>query len=158
MTALARVTPTSFIVLGGDTCHHVGQLRPRPRFQRTYPCPAHLLAESKAAVSTEYFWSPDSSPGDFDVRSREQPLLSIPDLPASADMDPVTMRVSLDKIAAFDADDDFFVVLAHDTSLLGAIPYFPASLSAWREKGIEADVVWGWMDEGNLAFRFSPVG
>ncbi|KAF8200033.1 hypothetical protein K438DRAFT_1759064 [Mycena galopus ATCC 62051] len=37
MTALARVTPSTFIVLGADTCHHAGQLRPRPKFQAVYP-------------------------------------------------------------------------------------------------------------------------
>ncbi|KAJ7460926.1 hypothetical protein B0H11DRAFT_2057427 [Mycena galericulata] len=158
MIALARVTPTSFIVLGADTCHHAGELRPRPRFQHTYPCPADLLAASKTAVSTQYFWSPDSSPGVFDVRSRAQPLLSIPDLPASADMDPVAARVSLDKVAAFDADEDFFVVLAHDLSLVDVLPYFPASLSAWRGEEIKQDAVWGFIDERNPAFRFSPVG
>ncbi|KAJ7722300.1 beta-lactamase-like protein [Mycena maculata] len=154
MSALARVTPTSFIVLGGDTCHHAGHLRPRPRFQRAYPCPAHLLAESKTAVSTNYFWSPDSSAGDFDMLSRAQPPLSIPDLPNSADTDPVTSRVSLDKVAGFDADEDVFVIVAHDTSLVGVLPYFPASLSAWRAEGIKEDAVWGFVDEQNPAFRF----
>ncbi|KAJ7209134.1 hypothetical protein GGX14DRAFT_566312 [Mycena pura] len=43
LTALARVTPASFIVLGGDTYHHAGAARPRPAFQRAFPCPAHLL-------------------------------------------------------------------------------------------------------------------
>ncbi|KAJ6546956.1 beta-lactamase-like protein [Mycena capillaripes] len=156
ITALARVTPSSFIVLGGDTCHHAGQLRPRPRFQRAYPCPAQLVAQSRTTVSTDYFWSPDSHAGAFDVLSREQPLLSIPDLPNSADMDPVASRVSLDKIAGFDAHDDFFVVLAHDESLVGVLPYFPASLSAWKGNQIKDKAVWGFLDEKNPAFRFSP--
>ncbi|KAJ7491214.1 beta-lactamase-like protein [Mycena latifolia] len=157
ITALARVTPSSFIVLGADTCHHAGQMRPRPDFQRTYPCPAHLLAESQTTVSTQYFWSPASRPGSFDMRSRAQPLLSVPDKPNSADSDPVAARVSLDKIAEFDADADFFVVLAHDLSLLNMLPYFPASLSTWRGTGVKDGVLWGFVDEKNPAFRFSPV-
>jgi hypothetical protein len=153
ITALARVTPTSFIVLGADSCHHVGQLRPRPQFQRTYPCPAELLAKTRASVSTDYFWSPDSHAGDFDMLSRAQPLLSIPD--NGADANPVASRVSLDKIAVFDADEDFFVVLAHDESLVGVLPYFPESLSAWRGKKMKDKAVWGFVDERNPAFRFS---
>ncbi|KAJ6500612.1 hypothetical protein C8R45DRAFT_1122809 [Mycena sanguinolenta] len=162
ITALARVTPSTynqsstFIVLGADTSHHPGQLRPRPKFQAAYPCPAHLLTQSKTSVSTDYFWSPDSDVGAFDVLSREQPLLSIPDLPNSGDADPVANRVSLDKIADFDADDDFFVVLAHDESLIDVLPYFPASLSAWKEDGIKDKVLWGFLDEKNPAFRFGP--
>ncbi|KAF8191468.1 hypothetical protein K438DRAFT_1591335 [Mycena galopus ATCC 62051] len=156
ITALARVTPSTFIVLGADTGHHAGQLRPRPNFQAAYPCPAELVAQSKASVSTDYFWSPDSRVGVFDVLSREQPLLSIPDLPNSADTDPVAGRVSLDKIAGFDADEDFFVVLAHDLSLVDSLPYFPASLSAWKGDRIKDQVLWAFLDEKNPAFRFGP--
>ncbi|KAJ7118808.1 hypothetical protein C8R44DRAFT_625159 [Mycena epipterygia] len=157
IAALARVTPSSFIVLGADTCHHAGQLRPRPQFQHAYPCPAQLLTESRTAVSTQYFWSPDSNVGAFDIHSRAQPMLSIPDKPNSADADPVAGRVSLDKIANFDADEDFFVVLAHDESLLDVLPYFPKSLSAWRGTGMKDKALWGFLDERNPAFRFSPI-
>jgi hypothetical protein len=85
--------------------------------------------------------------------SRAQPLLSIPD--SGADANPVVSRVSLDKIAVFDADEDFFVVLAHDESLLGVLPYFPKSLSAWQGQQMKDEVVWGFVDEQNPAFRFS---
>lgn len=30
MCALARVTPTSFVFMGGDACHHNGEFRPSP--------------------------------------------------------------------------------------------------------------------------------
>ncbi|KAJ7137331.1 beta-lactamase-like protein [Mycena crocata] len=156
ITALARVTPSSFLVLGGDTGHHVGLLRPRPEFQRTYPCPAHLLAESRASVSTQYFWSPGSDPSRFDIHSRDQPLLSIPDKPNTVHADPVAARVTLDKLAAFDADEDFLVILSHDESLINILPYFPASLSPWRANGMKDEAVWGFMDERNPAFRFNP--
>ncbi|KAJ7853656.1 beta-lactamase-like protein [Mycena olivaceomarginata] len=156
ITALARVTPSTFIVLGADTCHHAGQLRPRPKFQATYPCPADLLAQTRASVSTDYFWSPGSHAGAFDMLSREQPLLSIADLPNSADADPVAGRVSLDKIAGFDADEDFLVVLSHDESLVGVLPYFPQSLTAWKGTRIKDKAVWGFVDQANPAFRFGP--
>ncbi|KAJ7815495.1 hypothetical protein B0H14DRAFT_3476122 [Mycena olivaceomarginata] len=156
ITALARVTPSTFVVLGADTCHHAGQLRPRPKFQATYPCPADLLAQTRASVSTDYFWSPDSHAGAFDMLSREQPLLSIVDQPNSGDADPVAGRVSLDKIAGFDADEDFFVVLAHDQSLIGVLPYFPQSLTAWKGTQIKDKALWGFVDQTNPAFRFGP--
>ncbi|KAJ7168333.1 hypothetical protein C8R43DRAFT_1060645 [Mycena crocata] len=150
ITALARVTPSSFVVLGGDTCHHAGQMRPR-----TYPCPAQLLPQSKTAVSTDYFWSPDSRVGDFDIRSRSQPLLSVPDKPDSIDTDPVIARVSLDKLSSFDANADFFVIVAHDISLLDVMPYFPASLNAWRRNAVKDRAVWRFLDDRNPAFRLN---
>ncbi|KAJ7266250.1 hypothetical protein C8J57DRAFT_1619594 [Mycena rebaudengoi] len=48
MTALARVTPTSFISLGGDTFHHAGKACPRPQFQKKIP---RRLCTSKCAVT-----------------------------------------------------------------------------------------------------------
>ncbi|KAJ6488464.1 hypothetical protein C8R47DRAFT_1046454 [Mycena vitilis] len=155
ITALARVTPSTFVVLGGDSGHHPAQLRPRPEFQRHYPCPAHLLAQAKSTVSTDYFWSPGSDPGAFDVLSRAEPLLSTPDLPNTADFDPVASRVTLDKIAEFDSDTDFLVLLAHDQSLVETLPYFPASLNAWKGNRLKEQSVWGFLEQNNPAFRFS---
>ncbi|CAK5280873.1 unnamed protein product [Mycena citricolor] len=105
LTTLARTTSSSFIVLSGDTYHHSGQLRPRPELQVAYPCPGELVEAAKSGISTDYFWSPDS------------------------ELDPVTSRVSLDKIASFDADPDFLVVVAHDTTLDGLLPVLPAYLN-----------------------------
>ncbi|KAJ6455401.1 hypothetical protein C8R45DRAFT_1188047 [Mycena sanguinolenta] len=157
ITALARVTATSFLVLGGDTYHHAGQARPRPAFQKAYPCPAHLLEESKSAVSTDYFWSHDSTLGKFDLPSRAVQLLALSDLPGSFYADPVTAAVSLEKIATFDADDDFFIIAAHDISLRSSIPYFPASINGWQKSGLKRQAVWDFIHQTNPAFVFSPI-
>ncbi|KAJ6561874.1 hypothetical protein B0H19DRAFT_1375173 [Mycena capillaripes] len=107
ITALARVTPTTFVQLAGETFHHAGQARPRPRFQTNFPCPAHLLEDVKASVSTDSFWSPHTHDGAFDLPSRGQQLLSISDVPGLFYADPVTTQVSLEKVANFDAYPDF---------------------------------------------------
>ncbi|KAF7370279.1 Metallo-beta-lactamase superfamily protein [Mycena sanguinolenta] len=157
LTAIARVTPTSFVVLGGDTFHHAGQARPQPQFQKLYPCPAHLLEESKSSISTDYFWSSGSRDGDFDILTRAQPLLTTSDLPDSFYADPVKADVSLAKLSTFDADPDFFVVVAHDSSLSSTIPLFPASISNWKETRLKENVVWNFIDTANPAFAFSPI-
>ncbi|KAJ7103710.1 beta-lactamase-like protein [Mycena crocata] len=157
MTALARVTPTSFIVLGGDSFHHAGQARPRPQFQRNYPCPSHLLKETKSSISTDYFWSPNSRDGVFDMRSRAQQLLSVSDVADSLYRDPVKSEVSLAKIATFDADPDFLVVVAHDQTWFGSLPLFPSSINGWKKSGLKERTVWNFADKENIAFRFSPV-
>ncbi|KAJ7170485.1 beta-lactamase-like protein [Mycena crocata] len=157
ITGLARVTPTSFISLGGDTFHHAGEARPRPQFQKTYPCPAHLLEETKSSISTDYFWSPGSREEAFDMQSRSQQLLAVSDLADSFYADPVTSQVSLEKIATFDAHPDFFVVIAHDRSLITSLPYFPASLNDWKSSHLKERTVWNFVDQTNPAFVFSPV-
>ncbi|KAJ7654510.1 beta-lactamase-like protein [Mycena polygramma] len=157
MTALARVTPTSFIALGGDTFHNAGQARPRPQLQINFPCPAHLLEETRTSISTDYFWSPHSQDGAFDMLSRAQQFLAISDLTNSFYADPVTSQVSLEKVATFDADPDIFVLVAHDASLRSSIPYFPESLNSWKASLLKEKTAWSFLDRENAAFMFSPL-
>ncbi|KAJ7759167.1 beta-lactamase-like protein [Mycena metata] len=156
LSALARVTPTSFVHLAGDTYHNVGEMRPRPEIQQSFPCPAHLLDEAKA-VSTDYFWSPKSDNGNFDLRSRAAPLLVTSDLPESFTSDPIIAGISADKVAAFDADPDFFVVVAHDISLRSSLPYFPQTLGTWKANKLKQNTVWNFLDKTNPAFIFNPI-
>jgi len=157
LTALARVTPTSFISLGGDTFHHAGEARPRPEFQKNFPCPAHLLEETKTSISTDFFWSPKSRDGAFDIPSRSQQLFATSDLPDSFYADPVTSAVSNEKLATFDADPDILVLVAHDLSLREFIPYYPAYLNDWKETNFKERTVWNFVDKTNPAFAFSPI-
>ncbi|KAF7356473.1 Metallo-beta-lactamase superfamily protein [Mycena venus] len=157
MTALARVTPTSFIALGGDTFHHVGEARPRPQFQQNFPCPADLLEEAKTSISTDYFWSPRSTEGAFDMPSRAQQLLAISDLPDSFYADPVTSQVSLEKLATFDADPDILVLIAHDISLRSSMPYYPAYLNDWKGNNFKERTVWSFVEKTNPASVFTPI-
>ncbi|KAK7025221.1 Metallo-beta-lactamase superfamily protein [Favolaschia claudopus] len=156
LTALARVTPTTFILLGGDTFHHVGEARPRPALQKNFPCPAHILEEAKTAISTDFFWSPRSRDGAFDLRSRSSQLLAVSDTPDSFYADPVASQVSLEKIATFDADPDVFVVIAHDISIRDVIPYFPASLNDWKARDLKEKTLWSFIEESNPASVFRP--
>jgi hypothetical protein len=151
------VTPTSFVALGGDTFHHVGEARPRPRFQQNFPCPADLLEEAKSSISTDYFWSPHSRDGAFDLRSRAAQLFTGSDLPDSFNTDPVAFQVSLDKLATFDADPDVFVLVAHDLSVRESLPYFPAYLNGWQASGLKERTVWNFVKKTNAASFFTPV-
>ncbi|KAF8177572.1 beta-lactamase-like protein [Mycena galopus ATCC 62051] len=157
MSALARVTPSSFIVLGGDTLHHVGQLRPSGAFQTNIPCPGDLLADARSAISTDFFWSANTTPGAFDLPSRTRPFFAVSDATDSFYVDPVAATISVDKLAAFDADADFFTIIAHDRSILETLPYFPASLSTWQADGLKANTAWLFVDPTNPAFLFSPA-
>jgi hypothetical protein len=157
MSALARVTPSSFIVLGGDTHHHVGQFRPTGAFQDTIPCPGDLLADARNAISIDFFWSTKTTPGAFDIPSRTKPFFALSDVPGSFYEDPVTATLTVDKLAAFDADADFLTIITHDQSIQSILPYFPASLSTWQADGLKAKTAWQFVDPANPAFLFSPV-
>ncbi|KAJ7275056.1 hypothetical protein C8J57DRAFT_1714764 [Mycena rebaudengoi] len=151
--ALARVTPTDFVLLGGDTCHHPGQFRPTDKLHQHLPCPGELLAAARHSISTEHF-SPENPSSGFDLAARTTPLLDVSDTANSAYADPPLSRVTISKLSDFDANPDVFVVLAHDMSLVSVIDLFPAQLNEWKEKGWKQKGTWAFVDEKDASFRF----
>lgn len=155
VSALARVTPTSFIALGGDAFHHAGQARPRPQFQKNFPCPAHIPEAVEHSISTDYF---KSRAGAFDLRSRSQQLLALSDTVDSFYADPVTAQVSVEKLATFDADPDAFVLIVHEISLRrDSLPYFPKYLNDWKATHLKERTVRNFIEKTNPAAAFTPV-
>ncbi|KAJ7209133.1 hypothetical protein GGX14DRAFT_566311 [Mycena pura] len=65
--------------------------------------------------------------------------------------------VSLEKVAASDADPDFLVLIAHDLSVRAALPVLPASLRGWKASGLKARTVWNFVDRANPAFMLGPT-
>jgi len=157
IVALARVASNSFLLLGGDSCHHVGQLRPTEALHIHHPCPGQLITAARHSISTKYF--PSSNHGDggakdgFNLTTRTVPLLQLPVGPFYEDL--VTARESVRKLGAFDANPDVFVVIAHDASLVPIVELFPASLNEWKAKGYKERGLWAFVDENNPAFRFN---
>ncbi|KAJ6590584.1 hypothetical protein DFH09DRAFT_207932 [Mycena vulgaris] len=150
--ALARVTPTSFVVLGGDACHHAGVLRPTEALHKHFPCPGEILAATCRSISATHF-PPVDSTGAFDLAAHTSPLLDVAE--NGYYEDPPTARASIKNIGSFDANADVFVVLAHDESLMSVIEPFPASLDGWQAKGWKDLVTWAFLAEENPAFRFN---
>ncbi|KAJ7048508.1 beta-lactamase-like protein [Mycena amicta] len=147
---LARVTPTSFVLMGGDACHHPGILRPTSLLHKHYPCPGALVEATRISVSQEHFSNPGSP---FDLLGRTEPLLHVKDALFHADAN-VAQRSS-DNLTAFDGNPDVFVVLAHDQSLLPLFAdAYPVVLDQWQEKGWKEQTIWAFLEEGNPAFRF----
>ncbi|KAL8674885.1 MAG: hypothetical protein Q9168_000688 [Polycauliona sp. 1 TL-2023] len=97
---LARVTssPSSFIFMGADACHHAALLRP----------------------NDEPFFMPSERA-----------------FPAQAEA-----KETLQKIMELDAQENVFVVLAHDTSLEDQIDLYPKSADRWMEKGWKSRTRW----------------
>ncbi|KAK0202307.1 beta-lactamase-like protein [Desarmillaria ectypa] len=137
IAALARVTPTSFVLLGGDCCHHPGQFRPTAHLHKYFPCPGHIL----------------ESLGDVSVSSRTSPLLSIPS-GRSAYADPETARETITKLGKLDASPDILVLIAHDPTAHGVIDEFPESVNDWKQRGWKEKLTWAFLEKNSPAFRF----
>ncbi|KAL0062510.1 hypothetical protein AAF712_010644 [Marasmius tenuissimus] len=154
IAALVRVKPDSFILLGGDTFHHAGQIRPNSHIQKTYPPTEELVEATRKSVSAEYFAAPGET--EFNLTKRETPLLSVPP-PPSAYKDREAALESQQVASVLDAHRDILVVAAHDITLSGVIGLFPETLNDWKEKGWKEQSIWAFLDEKNEAFRFSPL-
>lgn len=157
---LARVTPTSFILFGGDACHHVGQLRPTDHHHQHVPCPGELVAAARKSISTAAF--PDSKQSvnasgnsGFDLTSRSAPFFDVAE--GGAYTDPATSRVSAKKLSVLDANPDVLVVLAHDQSIVDLVDFYPAKLNDWKAKGWKTQATWKFVDEKDSSFRLAPV-
>ncbi|KAF5379601.1 hypothetical protein D9757_009210 [Collybiopsis confluens] len=128
LSALARVKSSSFVLLGGDTCHHPGQIRPNVHLHKHIPCPGGLLTNSL------------------------KPPLGIPEVSMYADR--VTALTSQEKLGILEAHPDIFLISAHDASLETIIKLFPESVDDWKEHGLKEKAVWAFLDEGNKAFGY----
>ncbi|KIK54087.1 hypothetical protein GYMLUDRAFT_100214 [Collybiopsis luxurians FD-317 M1] len=126
---LARVKESSFILLGADTCHHPGQIRPNVHLHRHIPCPGGILADLS------------------------KPILSIPE-GFSMYADRTRSLASQEKLGILEAHPDVFLIMAHDSSLENIIKLFPETADDWKEQGWKEKAVWAFLEEGNKAFGY----
>ncbi|KAK0470335.1 uncharacterized protein EV420DRAFT_1634763 [Desarmillaria tabescens] len=127
ISILARVTSTSFVLLGADTCHHIGQVRPTTELLEHYPCPFHSIA------------------------SRTTPLL--PEHPGYGHAEPEVARTTIAKLAKLDMSPDILVIIAHDATVPAVIDEFPEILNKWKEKGWKEKLMWAVSDKDFPALK-----
>lgn len=152
MCGLARTTPTTFVLLGADTCHFPGALRPSNYLPLPssldsttdgldmyfpQPCPCEMFGDCHHASSAE--------------EKRTTAYYTASSAPGSAYLDPMTADKSISSMKVFDACQDIFVCLAHDPSLLEVLPLFnhdsKADINNWREMGYKESTRWRFLNE-----------
>ncbi|CAO1638353.1 unnamed protein product [Parajaminaea phylloscopi] len=140
ISGLARVTPDTFVLMGGDAAHHAGEIRPTT----AQPLPDHAVLPSSSR------WA--AMPGcPCEVLERVHPRGSRQEpFYRPSDHFCLDRAQALDSIAALcdlDADDAVFVVLAHDRPLRGRIPLYPSSINDWRREDLDAKTRWAFLDD-----------
>lgn len=144
---LARTTvdPDTFIFMGGDLCHHGGELRPSEYIPLPAqisphpvtralqpPCPGaafHSLQTTRNRSSTTPFFDPVMG-------------LSIPE----------AVR-SIKKAQKADAEDNVLFIYAHDVSVRGVADLFPLSANEWHSKGWRDQMFWAFLADFHEAVR-----
>lgn len=141
---LARTTPTTFVLLAADCCHHGGEIRPseskplpdeispnpllnHPRYPRTRPCPGSLFT---------------------DVHPHKSRTKSFYELKTPPDPDALEeAKHSQRKLEEFDAHDDILLLSAHDAHAADVVDLYPKYLNDWKEKGWKTQLHWAFLND-----------
>lgn len=133
LSALARVTtsPDTFVFMGGDICHHVGEFRPtvyRPFPTSIDPSPLPPFCGACPGSIFEAMHHKKSANAPF---NEVVPTFTV---------EPGKGEWSREGTEEFDAQDNVLVVIAHDEYLMGVIDLFPKSIEGWKgkEDGVKA--------------------
>lgn len=145
---LARTgaSPSRFILMGADIGTHASQWRPSPHV----PLPAELAPSPLGPASAlnlrfdvcpGHLFADHVHPSSSSDEANNSPFARIrPGHPH----DVVRAQRSLDMMMSFDADENIFVVAAHDFTLLPVVECFPGAANGWFEKG--------WKEKGRWTF------
>ncbi|KAF3385128.1 Cytochrome P450 monooxygenase andK [Penicillium rolfsii] len=142
LAALARISLAStsseehprdkFVFLGGDICHYPGAFRPTK----------DLLLDSEALAALY------SCPASFflDVHPEKNCDNPFYKMPGHCTVDEKAAERSIQKMGAFDANEDVLVIIGHDASLIGRVEFFPKPISAWERDG-KASLQWAFLKD-----------
>jgi hypothetical protein len=139
MSGLARTTtnPDTFIFMGGDLCHHNGQIRPSRylRIPDQLSGPTFGVQTSLAGRRFEelLFSRTGSTETPFFVPAESQCV---------SEEDSSNTRKGAQKA---DAQDNIWLIYAHDPSLSDVVDFFPSSANAWKEKNWRSKTLWSFL-------------
>ncbi|KAH8807342.1 beta-lactamase-like protein [Xylogone sp. PMI_703] len=136
ISGLARTdadNPDSFLLFGGDSCHHSGELRPSP----CLPLPAEVQIEGKDKSTLCLTSGPFETLQKVRGRSATDTIFD-PSMGLSIEEAIKTLQ----KTQPFDAKSNFFFLSAHDDALCGVIDLFPKEANRWKRKGWREAVQW----------------
>jgi glyoxylase-like metal-dependent hydrolase (beta-lactamase superfamily II) len=141
MCGLARVTSNSFILMGGDACHHGGEFRPSqylPLPSYIFPNPLDLKSSNACPGAIFEDLLPD--------KDKTKPFYQIarPEDGSGVAYDADGAEVTIEKVIEADARDEILVVMTHDESLLNVVDFFPKYANDFVQKG--------WVEQGRWLF------
>ncbi|KAJ5600954.1 hypothetical protein N7450_002021 [Penicillium hetheringtonii] len=144
---LARTTtnPNTFIFMGGDLCHHGGEIRPSNHLQipsdinildppnTNLPCPGAAIYDRLQASRN---------------RSSNQPFF---DPGMASDIEETKNTIS--KAQEADSRGNIWFIYSHDPSLLGIADLFPLSANEWKKHNWRQKTLWAFLQDFSSALK-----
>ncbi|KAL2676500.1 hypothetical protein Neosp_010259 [[Neocosmospora] mangrovei] len=147
LSALVRTARDTFAFLGGDICHFGGAFRPNEQTRMPNQLKREELALPPSApehVSCIQYLSCHPNPDMANSTPYYQPC-------SRADswyVDSPEALKSVNALMSLDADDKVLVLIAHDPSIVGALPLFPnGTLNHWHQTGWKQLLRWRFLAE-----------
>ena len=140
--------------MGGDCSHYAGMIRPTEYIPLPSTIPdghldAHYPPACPCSLFTIHHRATTHDGGD--ETARKQPFYDVSRNPHGAYEFGDLAQTSVDKVKLLDADENVFVCLAHDGSLLDVLPLFnrdaEASVNDWKGRGYKEKTRWGFLNE-----------
>lgn len=125
--------PDTFVMMGGDLAHHSGELRPSPYTKIPQSLPQGVSKRCGAWFS------------EMNLRRGRKTDEAFIEPSLAWDREPMMQTIRWAQAA--DAQDNVWLVFAHDTSLFGSVDFFPLPANAWKEKGWKEKVEWKFLGD-----------
>ncbi|KAL3484697.1 beta-lactamase-like protein [Aspergillus germanicus] len=142
LAGLARTTtnPDTFIFMGGDLCHHSGEMRPSTYLPIPQDISSHVASPTAGipCPGAAIYHQLQATRG----RSGDQPFFD----PGMGLEIPEAMR-TIEKAQHADARDNIWFIYAHDPSLLGVVDLFPLSANRWKERNWRERTLWTFLQD-----------
>ncbi|KAJ4258111.1 hypothetical protein NW762_008252 [Fusarium torreyae] len=146
LAGLVRTTagPDTFILMGGDLCHHGGELRPSPYL----PFPPKLSDHLSLSDSLRLRLS--RCPGsevfdDINVKRGRAARQTFFDPAIGVDKEQALRTIQETQKA--DAQDNIFCIFAHDMSVFDVIDTFPKTANDWKAKEWREKTLWKFLND-----------
>ncbi|KAI0132857.1 beta-lactamase-like protein [Xylariales sp. AK1849] len=142
LAGLVRTTqnPDTFVFMGGDVCHHGGEIRPSPFMpipdKVQFPLPDALRSRMSSCPGGELFRKLNIQRG----RKEDEPFFE-PNIGADI---PQAIR-TIKKAQTADVQEDVFFIFAHDPSIRGVVDLYPLLANEWKSKGWSEKTQWAFL-------------
>ncbi|KAF3931938.1 hypothetical protein ABW20_dc0101267 [Dactylellina cionopaga] len=159
INALARTTTSAsdnggkdtFIFLGADSYHVGSQLRPNE--YTPLPQSIELMNFNPCPCPGELFEKINPLP--LGGHASKTPFHIIPE--KSVALNAAQAQEVISKLQVFDADENIFVVNAHEWNYYDILEVFPKSANHWKEKGWKDKSRWRFLQEFQKAVDIATV-
>jgi glyoxylase-like metal-dependent hydrolase (beta-lactamase superfamily II) len=141
----------TFIFMGGDICHHGGELRPS-----TYvPLPQELFSglSSVHHPLTRVLQPPCPGAAFEAMQTQRGRAPDEPFFDPAVGLDIPLAIESIKKAQQADADDRVLFIYAHDATVYGVADLFPLPANAWQKLGWRDKMFWAFLADFEAAYK-----